>query len=93
MKIKRIYRTILASAILALTAAGCGVNEITIDDGTVIPDNDRGEINGSMESFPVWGTVTDSKGQPLSGVTVSSARRAISRWYARQMPPTGIHAV
>ena len=72
MKIKRIYRTILASAILALTAAGCGVNEITIDDGTVIPDNDRGEINGSMESFPVWGTVTDSKGQPLSGVTVSS---------------------
>ncbi len=72
MKIKRLYRTILASATLALTAAGCGVNEITIDDGTVIPDNDRGEINGSMESFPVWGTVTDSKGQPLSDVTVSS---------------------
>lgn len=72
MKIKRIYRTILASATLALTAAGCGVNEITIDDGTVIPDNDRGVINGSMESFPVWGTVTDSKGQPLSDVTVSS---------------------
>ncbi len=56
---------------MAVTAAGCGVNDIYINDGGESPEV-PGQINGSMEDYPIRGIVTDAHGLPLSGVTVTS---------------------
>lgn len=67
-------RLIYAFSLFSLMAVqGCGVNDIYIDNGNGVPGGENPPVvNGTMTDYHLSGFVTDTDGNPLSGVSVIS---------------------
>lgn len=73
MKLNKILNIAVFSLMTAFVCS-CGINYVDVSDSPGYPDVpvEPGTVNGNMRDYPVWGTVTDTSGNPLAGVKVVS---------------------